>query len=204
MTLEIKPLTPALAADYFDFFDNRAFTDHTEWSFCYCTYFHIDKEFRKKIEDTVKNRDNSVEALRHELRDAAASFILDGTIRGYLAYADGLPVGWCNANDKDKYCFLDHGAEEETLTRKDGSEKIKAVTCFTIAPEYRGRGIASALLERVVADAESEGYAAVEGYPRLHDCRDPYDYTGPVSMFEKAGFRKTAEKGKLIIMRRDV
>jgi len=34
MNLEIKPLTPELAADFFDFFDNRAFTDHTEWSCC--------------------------------------------------------------------------------------------------------------------------------------------------------------------------
>jgi len=27
LNLTIKPLTPELAADYFDFFENRAFTD---------------------------------------------------------------------------------------------------------------------------------------------------------------------------------
>ncbi len=41
MKIEIRPLSLDTAADYFDFFDNRAFTDHQEWAFCYCTFFHI-------------------------------------------------------------------------------------------------------------------------------------------------------------------
>jgi len=32
MNLSIKPLTPELAADYFDFFENRAFTDNSPYA----------------------------------------------------------------------------------------------------------------------------------------------------------------------------
>jgi len=42
MELTIKPLTPALAADYFDFFENRAFTDDSPYR-CYCQVFQMSK-----------------------------------------------------------------------------------------------------------------------------------------------------------------
>ena len=54
MDLEIKPLTPDLAADYFDFFDKRAFTDNEEFSCCYCTWFHMNSESDKQVREEVK------------------------------------------------------------------------------------------------------------------------------------------------------
>ncbi len=47
MNLTIKPLTPELMADYFDFFNNRAFTDNPPWGGCYCTAFQMTKEEEK-------------------------------------------------------------------------------------------------------------------------------------------------------------
>ncbi len=47
MNLEIKPLTPALAADYFDFFENRAFTDNSPYR-CYCQVFQMTKEEQER------------------------------------------------------------------------------------------------------------------------------------------------------------
>lgn len=32
------------------------------------------------------------------------------------------------------------------------------MVCFEIAPEYRGKGVAAALLNRVISDAKAEGY----------------------------------------------
>jgi adenylate kinase family enzyme len=43
-TITIKPLTPDLADDYFDFFDNRAFTDNSPDGPCYCTRFQQTRE----------------------------------------------------------------------------------------------------------------------------------------------------------------
>jgi hypothetical protein len=40
MNLEIIPLSPNLLDDYLNYFDNVAFTDHKDWSNCYCIHFH--------------------------------------------------------------------------------------------------------------------------------------------------------------------
>lgn len=202
MVIGIEPITPALAGDFFDFFDNRAFTDHAEWSCCYCTFFHMNKADEQKIGGEVKADGGGTDALRFALRKRAKTLIEQGGIKGYLAYADGVPVGWCNANDKAAFSRFDFDAETSGFIRGDGNEHIKAVTCFIIAPGYREKGIATALLMRVVKDARAEGYAALEGYPRLHDQHDSFDYTGPVRLYEKVGFIKVAEKENAVIMRR--
>lgn len=202
MTIDIKPLTPDIAGDYFDFFDNRAFTDHAEWSCCYCTWFHMDRSHEQKIGEAVKS-DGGTDALRRALRETAKKFVREGTLKGYLAYADDVPIGWCNANDKAAFNRFDLDAEVSGFIRGN-EDNVKSVTCFTIAPEYREKGIATALLKRVVQDAKAEGYSAVEGYSRLHDEREAFDFTGPVRLYEKAGFTKTKEKGKVIIMRHSI
>ena len=42
MTITIRPLTPELSEDYFDFFENRAFTDASPYR-CYCQVFQMSK-----------------------------------------------------------------------------------------------------------------------------------------------------------------
>jgi len=44
MNLEIKPLTLGLAEDFFDFFDNRAFTDNSPMQPCFCCRSQMTKE----------------------------------------------------------------------------------------------------------------------------------------------------------------
>jgi hypothetical protein len=55
-------------------------------------------------------------------------------------------------------------------------------------------GVAAALLERVSADAKTNGFAAVEGYARQQKDRVFYDYNGFIQLFEKAGLRKVLNK----------
>jgi hypothetical protein len=50
----IKKLSPELVDDYLYFFDNIGFSDHKEWSWCYCTFYHFDDETGKKPDHTAK------------------------------------------------------------------------------------------------------------------------------------------------------
>jgi len=68
------------------------------------------------------------------------------------------------------------------------------VACFIVAAEFRNQGIASTLLSRVITDAEEQGFDAVEGYPRLQEEHEQFDYTGPRHLFEKFGFEPIASK----------
>jgi hypothetical protein len=88
--IKIKKLSPDLANDYFNFFDNVAFSDHEDWSWCYCTYYHFDEDVEKKLDGTGKDG----------LRNEAKLLINENIIQGYLAYKEKNVVGWCNCGNK--------------------------------------------------------------------------------------------------------
>ena len=98
MNLSIKPLTPELAADYFDFYENRAFTDDTPYR-CYCQVFQMTKQQYQAVYNDPEAQKNPGPASRK----VAEQQIADGVLRGYLAYMDGKSIGWCNANDRANY-----------------------------------------------------------------------------------------------------
>jgi GNAT superfamily N-acetyltransferase len=123
-------------------------------------------------------------------REVAEQQIADGALRGYLVYADGKSIGWCNANDRANYPFE---PVYDVPFYAPAEKKEKAVICFEIAPEYRGKGIATALLSQVITDAKAVGYAAVVGFPVVRSERYEWDCRGPVRLYEKLGFVKTAE-----------
>ena len=58
------------------------------------------------------------------------------------------------------------------------------------------------LFRRICADAELKGYVAVEGYPRLLDQRNDFDYQGPYLLYQKAGFIEIARKKGQAVMRK--
>jgi GNAT superfamily N-acetyltransferase len=193
MNLTIRPLTPDLAADYFDFFENRAFTDDSPYR-CYCQVYQMSKEQYKATYDKVEGAE-----LARISREVAEQQIASGILRGYLAYADGVSIGWCNANDKAN--FPKEAPVGESFYAPV-EKREKAVVCFEIAPEFRGKGVATALLNRVVADAKTEGYIAVEGFPVVRDERYEWDCTGPMRLYEKVGFIEVARQADRIVMRK--
>lgn len=118
-----------------------------------------------------------------------------------MAFADGVSIGWCNANDKANFPEESgNGARFYAPAKK----REKVVACFEIAPEFRGKGVATALLQRVIDDAKNEGYIAVEGFPVVRNERYEWDSTGPVRLFEKAGFSKVSEKDGRTVMRKEL
>ena len=188
----IKPLTPALYADYLDFFDHRAFTDDNPNGPCYCTSPNQDEEEIKRMVGEFQ-----LFGVKDTLRKYAVEMLNRNKIQGYLAYDGELPVGWCNAADMESYA----GFVPE-FARKNACGKTISIVCFEIAPEYRGMGVASALIDRVCHDAKAKGYAAVEGYAQLSDKRNDFDYHGPVRLFQKAGFIEAARENGQAVMRK--
>ena len=179
MSLEIKKLSVDLLEDWLYYFDNTAFTDNEEWEGCYCMCYHYNESMTRKKSWNCSRKDAP-----HN-RSCAVDFIKQGKMKGYLAYENGQVVGWCNANDKEAYDNVNFKLPFRNIDR---NHKVKSVVCFCIAPNARGKGIASALLETVCADAAAEGYDYIEAYPFLHD--DNNAYHGPQSMYEKYGFAR--------------
>ncbi len=196
MNITIKPLTPELSADYFDFFENRAFTDDSPYR-CYCQLYQMTKEQQKALIEKITDLSDAGRVSRQ----VAEEQIKSGALRGYLAFDDGVAIGWCNANDRANF-----PVESCTGDRfyAPAEKREKAVVCFEIAPEYRGKGIATALLQRVIDDARAEGYIAVEGYPVIREERFEWDNAGPIRLYEKVGFVKVAVQGQKVVMRKEL
>ena len=194
MNLIIKPLTAELADDYFDFFENRAFTDDSPYR-CYCQVYQMTKAQMQAAVDNVSGEDAGLLSRR-----IAEQQISNGFLRGYLAYIDNKAIGWCNANDRANYPI---DSPYDLPFYAPAGNREKAVVCFEIAPEYRGRGVATALLNRVVDDARCDGYLVVVSFPVVRNERFEWDHHGPLRMYEKAGFVKESEakQGDNVTMR---
>lgn len=186
MEIDIHPLTPEILDDYLHFFDTVAFADHPEWSQCYCLAFHFEPAW-----------DTEDIGLKNPWRERAIKFVRDRKVQGYLAYADGAVVGWCNTNDKTNYAALKHEIQDV-----GENKNVKSVVCFLVAPDMRGKGIATKLLERVCTDAESDGYDIVEGYPPANKCDMYAAHHGTIALFEKCGFTIHAQSGDDCVMRK--
>jgi len=178
MNITIKPLSPELLKDYLLFFDNMEFSENPDWSACYCYSFHF--------------TGTKEQWHREANRAAVGRLINEDKMRGYLAFSNGNPVGWCNVNNKSNYQSL---AKHYGLTN-DPEDKVCSIVCFVIKPEYRRKGVAQKILEQIINDYAIRDYDYLEAYPGQGDLSDERHYVGPLSLYEKFDFKivKTLDK----------
>lgn len=184
MDIIIKPLTPDLLKDYLFFFDNIVFTDHPDWSVCYCFSYHFigPKEQWNKEEN----------------RSSAIRYINEGKMLGYLAYSGDKPVGWCNVNNRLSY---------ERLLRyydliDNPEDKVCSIVCFLMDPAYRRKGIAQKIIGQIVADYSIQDYNYIEAYPGKGKLSCEGHFKGPLELYEKLEFKIEKEYDDYFVVRK--
>ena len=205
MDIEIAALSPDLENAYFDFFDHRAFSDGSPYYPCYCNAFNMSATAIDEMRERSKRYGEGTEGWKRALRESASRMVKEGKIQGYLAFVNDIAIGWCNANDRINYYRigefdLDHVPEDRPPSDCWQSGQIKSVVCFEISPEFRGKGIATLLLNKVCTDAQTEEYEYVEAYPT--EDQKTLAFTGPLRLYQKSGFMEYNRFGKTIIMRK--
>ena len=194
LDLEIIALTPDKLDDYLYFFENVAHTDNRQWDRCYCVDYCSDKNLYVGDFDAIS---------ADERREYAVRYVKEGILQGYMAYADGKMAGWCNANDRASCRNCTGWRQIFGSTRcEDETAKIKSIFCFTVAPAMRSKGIAEALLKKVIEDAVRSGYDFVEGYPNKSETDMYYNYVGPEALYRKLGFEKYGETENRYVYRK--
>ena len=186
--ITISPVTEGSINDWLQFFDHDGFAGNPDWASCYC--------FEPHIRTTAENPERAW----RESRSIMVKRILKGETFGYLAYVDNKPAGWVNASLRSDYELFQHvdpnGPE---------SASIIGISCFVIAPPYRRHGVASALLDGAIADANTRGALWVEGYPRNEpESTDAAHFRGPYSMYTKRGFQPVVVRERDTVMRLQV
>ena len=185
--IEVVALTPDRADDFLAFFDHNAFADNPGWASCYCMFYNFAgsaESWEPRTGD--ENR-----------RDKEAD-IRGGRARGYLAYADGTPAAWCNATPRTELPGLDR----HDAFRTDDPERVGAIVCFNVAPQYRRQGIASKLLDAACDGFRAQGLAIAEAYPAKDARGDARSYHGPLEMYLRAGFTALREDDDFVVVRK--
>jgi GNAT superfamily N-acetyltransferase len=183
--ITVHPVTKDRIDNWLRFFDHDAFAGNPDWASCYC------------LEPHVPATPEQPERVWRETRGTVAERLRGGTMFGYLAYADGRPAGWVNASRRSDYGLYRH-------VDPDGPEptSVIGVSCFVIAPPFRRQGIASALLDRVIADASARGAAWIEGYPlNKPEESDAGHFRGPRSMYDARGFEPITVRERDTVVR---
>jgi GNAT superfamily N-acetyltransferase len=182
----IHPMTIDRIDDWLRFFDHDAFAGNPDWASCYC------------LEPHVPATPEQPERAWVETRATVAGRFRGGTTFGYLAYVDGRSAGWVNASlrsDYGLYRHVDPGGPDPA--------SVIGVSCFVIAPPFRRHGIASALLDRVIADAPVRGAAWIEGYPlNKPEGNDAGHFRGPQSMYNARRFEPIQVRERDTVVRR--
>ena len=186
--VSVHPVTPDRVADWLQLFDRDAFAGNPDWAACYC------------LEPHVPAPPEQPERAWRESRATVAERLRCGSTFGYLAYAGDRAVGWVNASLRSEYALFQ-------LVDRSGpaARDVIGVSCFVIAPPFRRHGVASTLLDRVIADAPSRRAAWIEGYP--HDEPQPNDaahFRGARSMYATRGFEPIETRKNYTVMRRAV
>jgi GNAT superfamily N-acetyltransferase len=121
-----------------------------------------------------------------ENRAVREALFARGEHDGYLAFEGAAPAAWVQAGPRDRL---------EKLTRQLAlapDPDVWALTCFFVAPPFRGRGLAAWTLGAVVDDLRARGVRRVEAYPRRAAAGETLDagdvWTGPEALLRGAGF----------------
>ena len=182
--LTVRPLGPELLPDFLAFFDRDAFADNPKWGSCYCHFPHADHA--KVVWHERTGVDN---------RLASSTLICDGRMQGWLAYADGRPIGWCNAGPRPLIDGLFGEADPE-------GGRIGAIACFVIAPPWRRKGVASALLNAACEGFAARGLEWAEAYPLTGEQTAAQHHFGPLEMYRHAGFEVHREEADRVCVRK--
>jgi GNAT superfamily N-acetyltransferase len=171
MELTIVPLTPDQWPACEDLFG-----EHGAVNGCWCMYWRIGNEYRKRSRDLNKK--------------AFCQLVQNGPPPGLLAFKGDLAVGWCQLTPRDAVPWLD---QTWRLKRVDDLP-VWSLSCFYIRKGYRRRGITSALIAAALDVAKNAGAPALEAYPLDANLTPSASGTGYVSTFEQAGFTIVSQR----------
>jgi GNAT superfamily N-acetyltransferase len=180
--MEIRPLTPELWPAFETWFASRDTSSDARG--CWCMWW------RRRGLDFSNTTAARNRAQMRELTDRAAA---EGTpTPGLVAIDDGRVIGWISIGPRTDFERLERS---RTIPRLD-DRPVWSIVCFVVGRSARGRGVTRSLLDGAIEHARANGATALEAYPA-----DPGDerlstaaaYTGLLTTFEAASFRKVAD-----------
>lgn len=196
MKLTIHPLTPARWPDLETLFNAHGCSIARG---CWCMYYRESGKVEVPAGATL------AQARRARLR--ALTEANQGTPPGLIGYrsrpgpplrsdqsskGEQQPVGWVTLGPRADYAKL----RRSPVMKPVDDEPVWSIVCFVVPAEFRGHGVARALLQGAIAWAARRGVKLLEAYPvdKPQRSHDEFLWHGAASMFSAAGFEEVARR----------
>lgn len=179
MKLTIDPLTPDRWADLEAVFNAKGCSVARG---CWCMAYRLSGS-REPPRGMTRSQ-----AYRADLK----ALVDAGNPPGLIGYRGKVPVGWVSLGPREEYAKL----ERSPVMKPVDEQPVWSIICFVVPAEYRGQGVARALLKGAIAYARKQGATLVEAYPVDKPARsnDVDMWFGAKSMYDKAGFTEVARR----------
>jgi GNAT superfamily N-acetyltransferase len=151
---------------------------------CHCRYWHFAGSTNAWLDRCANAR-----GVNHsEMRDALDS--RSDEMSGVVALDGTTALGWLKLSPAASVPKIYEQRLYRRLPCFDGSrDGVFTVGCLLVDPVRRKQGVAEALLRGAIHVARSRGGTAIEAFPRRAEgTRDEDVWTGPYSLFFRAGF----------------
>ena len=125
-------------------------------------------------------------------RAALKALVDAGRPPGLIGYRGRTPVGWVSLGPREDFRKL----EKSIVMKAVDNARVWSIICFVVPGEYRGQGVAKALLEGAIAYARKRRVKLLEAYPVDKRGRSADDslWFGTKSMYDAAGFVEVARR----------
>lgn len=180
MKLTVRPLTPERWPDLEALFLAKGCSVARG---CWCMYYR-----RSGAREPLPAGTTAPQANRADLKKLTRG----DTPPGLIGYRGKVPVGWVSLGPREDYAKL----KRSPVMKPVDDKPVWSVICFVVPSEYRGQGVARALLHGAIAYAKKQGATLLEAYPVDKPGRSHDDamWFGAKSMYDDAGFKEVARR----------
>lgn len=179
--VKVHPLTPARWPDLEALFAAKGCSMARH---CWCMAYRRSGAAQKPVPD------GKAQAARN--RADLKALVDRGPPPGLIAYRGKTPVGWVTLGPREDFARL----ANSPIMKPVDERPAWAIVCFVVPPEFRGEGVARALLDAAVAYAKRRGATLVEAFPidKPQRSNDQFMWFGAKSMYDNAGFTEVARR----------
>ncbi|MBK9321506.1 MAG: GNAT family N-acetyltransferase [Bdellovibrionaceae bacterium] len=177
MNIRIEQLTEQNFKDY------ETLTSCESGGGCYCSFWH--QKISSMQEWETRRKENPMLN-----RQVVLDKVQTGFHVGVLVYSDADLLAWISVGPLIDYYWT----WKRTIQFGEESKNIAGITCFTVAPKFRGQGLQSKILEKLKEYGKEKGWSAIEGYPfdasAIEKHKEHVLWPGLTKGFEEARFLK--------------
>lgn len=180
MKLTVRPLTPKRWPDLEAIFNARGCSVARG---CWCMHYRKSGTHGQPASSAARAARNKAQL--KSLVDARRP-------PGLIGYRGKVPVGWVSLGPRQDYAKL----VRSPVMKPVDDQPVWSIVCFVVPSEFRGQGVAEALLAGAVAFARKQGARLVEAYPvdKPNRSSDQDMWFGAKSMYDRAGFFEVARR----------